>query len=79
MNEENKELGVGMVRPDGVAERSQSLCTYAKQKQYKSADYHVSNPDYGDMIIEMVGKIEDERFLKRIYISLRDYVKEKAE
>lgn len=75
MNEENKELGVGMVRPDGVAERSQSLCTYAKQKQYKSADYHVTNSDYGDMIIEMVGKIEDERLLKYFYIFMSEKLK----
>lgn len=71
MNEENKELGVGMVRPDGVAERSQSLCTYAKQKQYKSADYHVTDSDYGDMIIEMVGKMRNEDYLEKIYYYVR--------
>lgn len=30
---------------------------------------------YREKIIEMIGKIEDERFLKNIYISLSDYLK----
>lgn len=34
---------------------------------------------YKEIIIEMIGKIEDENFLRRIYVSLRDYLKEKAE
>lgn len=67
---------------DGVEDNKllHDFHTYATQRiSIRAVDYHVSNSDYGDMIIEMVGRIEDERFLKRIYISLRDYVKEKAE
>lgn len=41
-------------------------------------EYRVSSPDYGELIIEMVGKINDQNFLRRIYISLRDFLKEKA-
>lgn len=32
---------------------------------------------YRDKIVEKICQIEDERFLKRIYISLRDYISEK--
>lgn len=32
---------------------------------------------YREEIIEMIGKIEDERFLRNIYILLRDYLEEK--
>lgn len=35
--------------------------------------------NYKKLIIEMVGKIKDEKFLKRIYISLREYLKESEE
>lgn len=31
---------------------------------------------YREKIIEMVGQIENERFLKAIYISMSDYLKE---
>lgn len=34
--------------------------------------------DYKKRIVWMVEKIEDERFLKAIYISLRDYAAEKG-
>lgn len=90
MKEENKGLGIGVGRPsnetkyreeiqailNGADERLlYDLCTYAKQKQYKSADYHVSNSDYGDMIIEMVGRIEDERLLKYFDIFMSEKLK----
>lgn len=29
-------------------------------------------------IVDIVGKIEDERFLKRVYISLREYARERG-
>ena len=32
---------------------------------------------YREKIIEMSNQITDEKFLKRIYVSLRDYVNEK--
>lgn len=31
---------------------------------------------YREKIVEMIGQIEDEKFLKRIFISLRDYINE---
>lgn len=31
---------------------------------------------YKEKIVEMVGQIENERFLKAIYISMSDYLKE---
>lgn len=49
-----------------------------RSAQDENVDYKVSTPDYGELIIEMVGKINDENFLRRMYISLRDYLKEKA-
>lgn len=33
--------------------------------------------DYKKLIIDMVEKIDDEKFLIRIYISLREFLKEK--
>lgn len=33
---------------------------------------------YKELIKEMIEKIEDEKFLKRIYISIREYLKEKG-
>lgn len=42
-------------------------------------EYRVSSPDYGEMIIEMVHKIKDEKFLRRLYIIIGDYIKEKSE
>lgn len=35
-----------------------------------------SMDNYKKLIIEMVEKIHDEKFLKRIYISLREFLKE---
>ena len=35
--------------------------------------------DYKAIIIELLEKIENQRFLKAIYISVRDYVKEGEE
>lgn len=32
---------------------------------------------YKEKIIEMVGEIEEKRFLKAVYISMSDYLKEK--
>lgn len=32
---------------------------------------------YKELIKEMIEKVEDEKFLKRIYISIRDFLKEK--
>lgn len=32
---------------------------------------------YREKIVEMVKRIEDEKFLKRIYLSLRDYISDK--
>lgn len=34
---------------------------------------------YREKIVEMVGQIEDEKFLRRIYIIISDNVKEKPE
>lgn len=90
MKEENKGLGIGVGRPsnetkyreeiqvilNGADERLlYDLYTYAKQKWYKTDDYHVSNPDYEDMIIEMVGRIEDERLLKYFDIFMSEKLK----
>lgn len=33
--------------------------------------------DYKQKIIELTNKIDDEKFLRRIFISLLEYVKEK--
>ncbi len=33
--------------------------------------------DYKKKIIEMIKEIHDEKFLRRIYISIREYLKEK--
>lgn len=33
--------------------------------------------DYKEMIAELLQKIDNERFLRAIYISVRDYVREK--
>ena len=33
--------------------------------------------NYKELIKEMIENIEDEKFLKRIYISIREYIKEK--
>lgn len=46
-----------------------------KDKKIKN----ISVSDYKDGISEMIKKINDEKFLRCIYISLRDYLKEKAE
>lgn len=40
-----------------------------------AVDNHVSDLDYGDLIIEMVGKIEDERLLKYFYTFMSDKLK----
>lgn len=48
--------------------------TYAMQRIAGSmVDYHVANPDYGDLIIEMVGKINNQKLLKRVY-ALAEYL-----
>ena len=54
---------------------SLSLGDKGKGKQMKESKMNA----YKEIIIEMIGKIEDENFLRRIYVSLRDYLKEKAE
>lgn len=89
MKKEDEGLGVGVERPiketkyreeiqailNGADERLlYDLYTYAKQKQYKSADYHVSNSDYGDMIIEMVGEIKNEGTLEYLYTFLQLFI-----
>ncbi len=33
--------------------------------------------EYRKLITDMVNSINDEKFLRRIYISLRDYIKER--
>lgn len=33
--------------------------------------------DHKKMIVEMLEQIKDERFLRRIYISIQEYLKEK--
>lgn len=38
-------------------------------------NYHVSSTDYCEMIIEMAGKIEDERLLKYFYIFMLEKLK----
>lgn len=35
--------------------------------------------DYKRKIVEMIEKIKDERFLRRIYIIISDYIKEELE
>ena len=34
---------------------------------------------YKEMIIALLDKIDNEKFLKRIFISVRDYVEEKGD
>lgn len=36
-------------------------------------------PDYRKLIIEMIKKIDNEKFLRRTYIIISDYLKEKAD
>lgn len=51
--------------------------TYATQRiSRRATDYHASNPDYGDMIIEMVGRIEDEKLLMYLYIIVQGIIEE---
>lgn len=38
-------------------------------------DYIVSDPDYGELIIEMVHKIDDQNFLCFIYETLNSFKK----
>lgn len=45
----------------------------------KPKEYRVRMCDYEELIIEMIRKIKDERFLRRIYIIINDYIKEKSE
>lgn len=40
-----------------------------------AVDNHVSDMDYRDLIIEMVGKIEDEILLKYFYTFMSDKLK----
>lgn len=49
--------------------------TYATQRiSGRAADYHVSNPDYRDMIIEMVGEIKNEGTLEYLYTFLQLFI-----
>ncbi len=34
--------------------------------------------DYKEKILEMIEKIDDDKYLRRIYIIINDYIKEKA-
>lgn len=47
--------------------------TYAKRQQER-VDYYVSEPDYGDMIIEMVGEIKNEGTLEYLYTFLQLFI-----
>lgn len=38
-----------------------------------------SDCDYGEEIIKMVRMINDKRFLRRVYVIISDYLREKAE
>lgn len=61
---------------DGVEDNKllHDFHTYATQRiAGRMVNYHVANPDYGDMIIEMVGKINNQKLLKRVY-ALAEYL-----
>lgn len=63
---------------DGVKDNHllREFHTYATQRiSIRAVDYHISDPDYGELIIEMVGKIEDERLLKYFYIFMSEKLK----
>lgn len=47
------------------------------QKSNKETSVFVEKEWYKNKIIEMSQQIDDVKFLKRIYISLRDYIYEK--
>lgn len=47
------------------------------QKNIKETSVFVEKEWYKKKIIEMSQQIDDVKFLKRIYISLRDYIYEK--
>ena len=38
-----------------------------------NGEYQVCSPDYGELIIEMVHKIEDSNILKKIYTVAKTY------
>lgn len=61
---------------DGVKDNHllREFHTYATQRiSGRAVDYHGTDPDYGDMIIEMVGKINNQKLLKRVY-ALAEYL-----
>lgn len=48
-------------------------------KRNPVGDGRAEAPDYGKMIIELVPEIGNQKFLKRIYVSMREYIKERPE
>jgi hypothetical protein len=44
-----------------------------KRVQRSGKDCIVKNPDYGELIIEMVHNIDNEKFLKQIYTIIMQY------
>lgn len=44
-----------------------------RRTQDKNMDYRVSTSDYVELIIEMVGKIENRDILKKIYTVVKTY------
>lgn len=49
-----------------------------KVLEMANGEYRVSSPDYGELIIEMVHKIKDEKFLKQIYTIMRRHIKKEG-
>lgn len=47
-----------------------------KQEKNEKTQVLTERGWYKEKIVEMIGQIENERFLKAIYISMSDYLKE---
>ncbi|MED9905240.1 MAG: hypothetical protein UFG06_13805 [Lachnospiraceae bacterium] len=50
-----------------------------ERKKQCIVEQQIDRTDYKRLIIDMIRQIDDNTFLRRIYISLRDYIKEKSE
>lgn len=51
-----------------------------RRAQDENVDYKVSTPDYGELIIEMVHKMDktDDKFLRQIYIIMHRHIKKEG-
>lgn len=54
------------------------ISSLKKIQQEKAVDYQVLNPDYGELIIEMVYKIQSQSALKYIYTIISSYIKSRG-